>query len=78
MDKSQKELEESWHDDPKNWKLGAFYFNKDDKRVFTSKRNPEYGITVNFANPKSYLFLFLCFCFFGFVIYMLSINKKAS
>ncbi len=35
MEKSQKELEESWHSSAKNWKFGVFYFNKNDKRVFT-------------------------------------------
>ena len=76
MDKRNKELEESWHDNPENWKLGVLYYNKNDKRVFTDKRNPNYGTTLNFANPKTYLFLLFSTLFFGFVIYMTTKNKK--
>jgi uncharacterized membrane protein len=39
--------------DSKYWKLGIFYFNKNDKRIFPPKRNPAMGWTINFANPKS-------------------------
>lgn len=39
--------------DPENYKLGVFYFNKDDKRIFPPKRVKAMGWTVNFANPKS-------------------------
>ena len=24
---------EDWHNDPRNWKLGVFYYNKEDKRL---------------------------------------------
>lgn len=41
-----------WHDDPKNWKLGIFYFNRKDKRLFPPKRFYG-GWTLNFANPYS-------------------------
>lgn len=34
------------------WKLGFFYFNKEDKRLFPPKRFG-LGWTVNFANPLS-------------------------
>ena len=46
----------AWHDDPANWKLGIFYFNKEDTRLFPPKR---FGIgwTINFANPNSILSL---------------------
>ncbi|MES1181737.1 MAG: hypothetical protein ABUL44_02985 [Flavobacterium sp.] len=57
MEKPSKELKEKWHEDPANWKLGIFYFNKDDKRVFVSKLIRAYGWTMNFANPFSYLIL---------------------
>lgn len=59
----------------KNWKWGLFYYNKKDKRVFIEKPNPEYGVTLNFANPKAYLALLSAVLFFGFVVYM--ITKKA-
>jgi len=32
-------------------------FNPKDSRVFLFKRNPNMGITVNFANPNTYLIL---------------------
>jgi len=43
--------------DPYKW--GIFYFDPQDSRVFVPKKIPWAGITVNFANPLSYLFLFL-------------------
>jgi len=39
--------------DPKYWKWGIFYFNKNDKRIFSPKRIKQMGWTVNFANPIS-------------------------
>jgi uncharacterized membrane protein len=75
MQLTNKELEESWRKDPKNWKLGNFYFNKKDKRIFVEKPNPDYGITINFANPKSFLAMLLGILFFGFVVYMINKNK---
>jgi len=44
-----------WHDDPKNWKLGLFYFNPEDKRIFPPKRMEGMGWTINFANADSVL-----------------------
>jgi len=40
------------NDDSKNWKLGIFYFNPKDKRLFPPKRLG-LGWTINFANPYS-------------------------
>jgi len=42
--------------DPKNWTLGTFYYNKNDKRVWIDKYRGK-GITLNMANKNSYLFL---------------------
>ena len=75
MENAEKEFLESWSKDPKNWKLGQFYFNKEDNRVFVPKRNPAYGITPNFANPKTYLVLLICCLFFGFILFMINKNK---
>jgi len=75
VEQSNKAQEESWRNDSKNWKLGQFYFNKKDKRIFVEKTNPEYGITINFANPKSLLVIILSILFFGFVLYMINKNK---
>jgi uncharacterized membrane protein len=47
-----------WHDDPKNWKLGIFYFNRKDKRLFPPKRFYG-GWTLNFANPYSIISTFV-------------------
>ena len=53
--KPNKETLEQWHKDPDNWKLGIFYFNPKDKRIFPPKRNERFGWTINFANPLSVL-----------------------
>ncbi|WP_333600077.1 hypothetical protein [Flavobacterium sp.] len=73
MENPSKETLQSWHDDDNNWKLGGlFYYNKKDKRVFIEKRNPDYGVTLNFANPKAFLALLLGALFFGFIVYMIT------
>ncbi len=41
-------------EDPKFWKLGMFYFNMTDKRLFVPKRFG-IGMTLNFGNPSSFL-----------------------
>ena len=43
--------------DPKYWKWGLFYFNKNDKRIFPPKRIKAMGFTTNFANPISMIAL---------------------
>lgn len=40
------------------WKLGVFYYNPDDKRIFLPKRTG-LGFTINFARPLSILFTIL-------------------
>jgi len=57
--KPSKETLEKWHKDPNNWKLGIFYFNKQDKRIFPPKKLAQFGWTVNFANPISILAIIL-------------------
>lgn len=56
-EKPSKETLDSWHNDPSNWILGIFYFNKKDKRIFPPKRIIQLGWTINFANPMSILAL---------------------
>ena len=51
--KPSKETLEKWHQDPNNWVLGIFYFNREDPRIFPPKRMAWADWTVNFANPKS-------------------------
>jgi uncharacterized membrane protein len=76
MELPTKETIENWSNDPKNWKWGLFYCNKEDKRLFVDKRNPNLGGTINFAHPKSYLFFIGMICFFGFVVFTISFVKK--
>ena len=55
--KPSKETIEMWHNDSNNWKLGLFYFNKNDNRIFVSKRISMLGVTLNFAKPVTWLFV---------------------
>ena len=66
----------NWSKDPKNWKFGVFYFNKEDKRIFPPKRIDWMGFTVNFANPKSILAFLIMMAFFSFVVYMITTHQK--
>ena len=75
MGKYDKEQIEKWHKDSKNWKLGVFYFNKKDSRIFVDKPNPNFGITLNFANPKSLVVIIVSALFFGLIMYMIDKNK---
>lgn len=52
-EKLSEETIKNWRADPKNWKFGVFYYNKEDKRLFPPKRFPFLGWTINFANPYS-------------------------
>lgn len=54
-EKPSQETKNQWHNDPDNWVLGIFYFNRKDKRIFPPKRLAFLGWTVNFANPLSVL-----------------------
>ena len=40
------------------WKLGVFYYNPDDKRMFLPKRTG-LGMTINFARPWSIILTIL-------------------
>ena len=59
------------HKNPKNYIWNVFYFNKEDDRIFVPKSVEWMGITINFANPKSYLALLAMIAFFGFIIFMI-------
>lgn len=58
--------------DSSHWKLGLFYFNKDDKRIFPPKRTG-LGWTVNFANSASVIVFSLILT--GIVIIGFSLKK---
>lgn len=68
---SNQNKEENWNKDPKNYKWIFFYFNKNDKRIFVPKPNESMGITLNFANPKTYLAIIAMIGFFGFIVTMI-------
>ena len=53
--KPEKQILEAMHQNPDNWKLGLFYYNKKDLRILVPKANPYCGWTLNFASPYSYL-----------------------
>jgi len=54
--KSNTLKEEAMYRDPKHWK-GPFYVNSKDPRVILPKINPKMGVTVNFGNAWTYVFL---------------------
>jgi uncharacterized membrane protein len=47
--------------DNSHWKLGIFYYNKDDKRIFPPKKRKYLGWTINFANPYSIIAMIILF-----------------
>jgi len=78
MEKYSQETLDKWNKDPKNWKWNLFYYNKEDNRLFVDKKISSHGATINFAHPKSYLFIIGIFCFFGFVIATILISKNSN
>jgi uncharacterized membrane protein len=72
-----EETSNKWRNDPNNWVLGFFYYNKEDQRIFPPKKSEEMGSTINFANPKSVMALLGALAFFGMVLFfILTKNKK--
>ena len=65
-----EETSKKWRNNPNNWILGFFYYNKEDLRIFPPKKNEDMGSTINFANPKSILALLMAMAFFGMVIFL--------
>jgi len=63
---ASQEIKDKWHADPKNWKIGILYFNKEDRRIIVPKRINFLGWTANFAKPIVYVILIgvLCILFF--------------
>ena len=52
------------HADPGNWKVkGIFYHNTKDERMLVPKKNPNLGLTLNFAKRGSYLLLVVLLAF---------------
>jgi uncharacterized membrane protein len=57
-------------DNPENYRLGIFYFNRKDKRVIVPKRNRLLGWTVNFAHPYAYWWMTGIVAFIIFALVM--------
>lgn len=70
-DKPSKEQLDAWQSNPDNWKLGIFYYNPEDKRIFPPKRNKFLGWTINFANPLSIL-AFVALIAIGYILITLT------
>ena len=71
MEPNFQEIEQC-QKDPNNWVWGIFYYNKKDSRIFVPKRIQWMGITVNFANRKTYLFLLGTLMFFCFIVLVIN------
>lgn len=54
--KIDEQFLEAMRKDPGNWK-GPFYFNKRDPRLMVPKFYSKTGVTLNLANPYSYITL---------------------
>lgn len=48
-----KPTDDQMHADPSNWKLGIFYFCREDQRIIVPKRIRGLGWTINFARPSA-------------------------
>lgn len=70
--KPGKEIFEQWHKDPANWRMGIFYYNKNDKRILPPKRIRSMGWTINFANPWSVAFFILVMLILVLFIFILT------
>ena len=75
MEEPNKETLEKWHKDPNNWKFGQFYYNKEDKRLFVSKKTEWMGTTLNFANQKWIFYMIGFISFHAIVLYFILRNK---
>jgi len=76
-EKPSKETLAEWSADPKNWKWGFFYYNKEDNRIMPPKKNPAMGWIINFANKISVLtFLLFMLIPTTIILLLLLINKQ--
>lgn len=72
MNKENKEFQHNqWHQDPANWKLGIFYYNKADGRMLIPKRIKAMGWTLNFAHWQTWIILAML------MIIIVVLNQKA-
>lgn len=54
-----------------NYKMGIFYFNKNDIRAVVPKKDKMMGWTFNFAHIRTYLFILLAIALIWAVPYIL-------
>lgn len=60
---------------PENYKLGLFYFNRSDSRIFVPKMISKTGWTLNFARPETYIIIAAFFVIMFIVTSVLDKNK---
>jgi uncharacterized membrane protein len=60
-------------DNPENYRLGIFYFNRKDKRTIVPKRNRSLGWTINFARPYAYWGVIMIVAIFSLALVLRSI-----
>jgi uncharacterized membrane protein len=72
MNKENKEFQHNlWHQDPTNWKLGIFYYNKADDRMLLPKRTKLMGWTLNFARWQTWIIMAML------IITIVLLNQKS-
>ncbi len=59
---------EDFNKNDENWKWNIFYFNIKDNRIFVPKKNPQTGITLNFANPMSIIVISIFITVIGLLV----------
>jgi hypothetical protein len=63
------------HANPAHWKLGIFYFCRQDQRVLVPKRIQGLGWTINFARPSA---LFWIAAVIGFAWGTVALTRSAG
>lgn len=76
MKNPDHETMEKWHKDPNNWKMGLFYYNPEDERLFPPKRIQWMGMTINWANPTSVITMVLILVLAALVILYAPMGKN--
>ena len=66
---------EEWRNDPSNYRLGIFYFNPKDMRIFPPKRTSGSTWNVNFSNPYSVLVMISLILLFALVFKVVPLFK---
>lgn len=67
---TQAEIDDAEWNNPANWHGGpmGIYYSRVDSRAFVPKRNPMFGVTINFARPLGVAFLVGVLVFAGLMV----------